>query len=312
MIFSLSTALFLLIKYNIVNNTDEKFNYKIASFVFFGLFVFFSITPIYLIGIRLFINVPKHRIAKISHKIHLMSFEHVVQKLQREVDMLIAMIKTLDSFTNSQTRMVIIIDGLDSCEQNKIIQILDAIKLFFCSKQYAPFIVILAVDPHIIISAIQHGVTNSSNMTKNGSVKNALLSFSEITGLEYMRSIVTMPFFLDNLLLKQAQNKLINNKKKIRNSLFYDNKCSIINKSPFLSSCLSLRGESDKDTTGLIGTVTLSESVSVIGGQTNKSNTEFENSFTYFDYFLNMSPRTMQRIGKNNIFFFVFKKKKNF
>lgn len=57
--------------------------------------------------------------------------------------------KCLDSFTKQQTRLVIVVDGLDSCEQDKVLMVLDAIHMLF-SDANAPFIVILAIDPHII------------------------------------------------------------------------------------------------------------------------------------------------------------------
>uniref|UniRef100_A0A915EF87 KAP NTPase domain-containing protein n=1 Tax=Ditylenchus dipsaci TaxID=166011 RepID=A0A915EF87_9BILA len=85
------------------------------------------------------------------------------------------------------------VDGLDSCEQSKMLQILDALTLFFCSRQNAPFIVVLAVDPHIITSGIQHSLRAGGG------------GANEITGQEYLKNIVTMPFFLDHAALKQLQ-----------------------------------------------------------------------------------------------------------
>lgn len=37
------------------------------------------------------------------------------------------MAKTIDGFTQNQTRMAIIIDGLDACEQDKVLQMLDTV-----------------------------------------------------------------------------------------------------------------------------------------------------------------------------------------
>jgi hypothetical protein len=58
-------------------------------------------------------------------------------------------VKCLDSFTSQQTRLVIIVDGLDSCEQDKVLLVLDAVHMLF-SDTTSPFIVILAIDPHVI------------------------------------------------------------------------------------------------------------------------------------------------------------------
>jgi len=56
-------------------------------------------------------------------------------------------VRCLDAFTQQQTRLVIIIDGLDSCEQDKILLLLDAVRMLF-SEQNTPFIVVLAIAPH--------------------------------------------------------------------------------------------------------------------------------------------------------------------
>lgn len=37
------------------------------------------------------------------------------------------MAKTIDGFTQNQTRMAVIIDGLDACEQDKVLQMLDTV-----------------------------------------------------------------------------------------------------------------------------------------------------------------------------------------
>jgi ankyrin repeat-rich membrane spanning protein len=58
-------------------------------------------------------------------------------------------VKCLDSFTSQQTRLVVIVDGLDSCEQDKVLLVLDAVHMLF-SDTTSPFIVILAIDPHVI------------------------------------------------------------------------------------------------------------------------------------------------------------------
>ncbi len=42
------------------------------------------------------------------------------------------MAKTIDGFTQNQTRLVVIIDGLDSCEQDKVLQMLDTVSASSC------------------------------------------------------------------------------------------------------------------------------------------------------------------------------------
>jgi len=59
----------------------------------------------------------------------------------------------MDRHENWQTRMVLIVDGLDSCEQGKVLQVVEAINLII--PEDSPFIVLLALDPHIIIKGIE-------------------------------------------------------------------------------------------------------------------------------------------------------------
>lgn len=59
-------------------------------------------------------------------------------------------VKCLDSFMAQQSRLVIIVDGLDSCEQDKVLVVLEAIQTLLNDNRY-PFVVILAIDPHIIV-----------------------------------------------------------------------------------------------------------------------------------------------------------------
>lgn len=49
------------------------------------------------------------------------------QVLKCEVELMAKMAKTIDGFTQNQTRLVVIIDGLDSCEQDKVLQMLDTV-----------------------------------------------------------------------------------------------------------------------------------------------------------------------------------------
>ncbi|KAJ9575076.1 hypothetical protein L9F63_007737, partial [Diploptera punctata] len=90
----------------------------------------------------------RHLQRAISHLDTLKS-EGFLQALRSEVNLMTEMVKCLDSFTSQQTRLVVIVDGLDSCEQDKVLLVLDAVHMLF-SDSTSPFIVILAIDPHVI------------------------------------------------------------------------------------------------------------------------------------------------------------------
>lgn len=49
------------------------------------------------------------------------------------------MAKTIDGFTQNQTRLAVIIDGLDSCEQDKVLQMLDTVRL--CLRYHAQSVI---------------------------------------------------------------------------------------------------------------------------------------------------------------------------
>ncbi|KAG8319112.1 hypothetical protein J6590_098339 [Homalodisca vitripennis] len=100
-------------------------------------------------------------------------------------------VKCLDAFTQQQTRLVIIVDGLDSCEQDKVLMVLDAVHVLF-SEPNTPFIIILAIDPHVISKAVE---VNSRR----------LLSESNIGGHDYLRNMVHLPFFLQNSGLRKVK-----------------------------------------------------------------------------------------------------------
>lgn len=104
--------------------------------------------------------------------------------LKREIDSMANTVLTLDAFTHSNTRLVIVIDGLDSCEQDKVLQILEIVHVLF-TKEGDPYITILAVDPHVLIKGIE-GNLMSTFCNKNGS----------LNGHEYLRTIIHLPIYL--------------------------------------------------------------------------------------------------------------------
>lgn len=43
-----------------------------------------------------------------------------LHRLKHEVELMNRMVMCMDAFTGDQTRLVVIVDGLDSCEQDKV------------------------------------------------------------------------------------------------------------------------------------------------------------------------------------------------
>lgn len=114
------------------------------------------------------------------------------EELKKEVELMQSCIHSLDAFTNKkQIRLVIILDALESIyESDRLISFLEAVNINFLSArshQYTniPFVIILTLDPH-------HHVTSKSK--------------------EYLKTIVHLPFYLQNSQLRRvkiAQQTLI-------------------------------------------------------------------------------------------------------
>ncbi|KAK6024357.1 putative septum site-determining protein MinC [Ostertagia ostertagi] len=206
-------------------------------------------------------NVPRRRVNAAARSVHKLRFEGLMQKLQSEVDILADMIRSLDAFTRSQTRLVVVVDGLDNCEQERMVQTLDALELLFSARKHRPFITIIAVDPHIIVSAINHNMHSA-------------LTGTELTGHDYLKNIVNMPLYLHNSALRQLQNKL-----KEKRESFADWKERYRRQDTFHGSHLSLSdGRQSRKATIVVGTRSIGESL------------------LNDDYFSNMNPRAMRRI----------------
>ncbi|XP_033219182.1 kinase D-interacting substrate of 220 kDa isoform X2 [Belonocnema kinseyi] len=138
----------------------------------------------------LFFSQRRHLQRSIS-KLETLKSEGFLQTLKREVNLMTDMIKCLDSFSSQQSRLAVIVDGLDSCEQDKVLLVLDAIQALF-SDNGCPFIVILAIDPHIIARAVE---VNSRR----------LFIDSNIGGHDYLRNMVHLPFYLQNSGLRKVK-----------------------------------------------------------------------------------------------------------
>ncbi|CAH2990633.1 unnamed protein product [Chilo suppressalis] len=111
--------------------------------------------------------------------------------LRPELHALTHMVSCLDAFTGQQTRLVVVVDALDSCEQEKVLALLNAVHAL-CSDPKSPFILLLAIDPHIISKAVE---VNSRRA----------FSESNIGGWDYLRNMVQLPFYLQNSALRRVK-----------------------------------------------------------------------------------------------------------
>ncbi|CAI9732185.1 kinase D-interacting substrate of 220 kDa-like [Octopus vulgaris] len=172
--------------YLIVKNGTKNTSINAATITLFSIVVLSFIMNIRTWG-RALLSLTvsqKKRVIRAADQLDLLKMDGFMQKLKHEVDLMSKMVLCLDSFTGTQTRLVVIVDGLDSCEQGKVLSVLDTVKTLF-SDDNSPFITILAVDPHIIIKGIEQNLRVS-------------VLDSNVHGYDYLRNIVHLPFFLQS------------------------------------------------------------------------------------------------------------------
>ncbi|XP_021704250.1 kinase D-interacting substrate of 220 kDa isoform X4 [Aedes aegypti] len=111
--------------------------------------------------------------------------------LGAEVSLMTDMVRCLDAFTNQQSRLVGVVDALDSCDTERTLTILNAIQTLLSAPQ-RPFVLLLAVDPHVIAKAAE---ANSRRLFTEGG----------IGGHDFLRNLVHLPVYLQNSGLRKVQ-----------------------------------------------------------------------------------------------------------
>ncbi|KAL0272477.1 UNVERIFIED_CONTAM: hypothetical protein PYX00_005429 [Menopon gallinae] len=230
----------------------------------------------------------RRHLQKTISKLDTLKSEGFIQALKGEVTLMTDMVKCLDSFTKQQTRLVIVVDGLDSCEQDKVLMVLDAIHMLF-SDANAPFIVILAIDPHIISKAVE---LNSRR----------LISESNIGGHEYLRNMVHLPFFLANSALRKVKVAQATAMKRLNagvevgdDYLFSISNRRLSIESNFTSSTEKLKPPSRKGSRKLKASESIASS---IGSNLNRIGgaQDLTKMLLTDDYFSDVNPRSMRRL----------------
>ncbi|XP_054258040.1 kinase D-interacting substrate of 220 kDa B isoform X3 [Macrosteles quadrilineatus] len=223
--------------------------------------------------------------------------EGFLQALRTEVNLMTEMVKCLDAFTQQQTRLVIIVDGLDSCEQDKVLMVLDAVHVLF-SDSNTPFIIVLAIDPHVISKAVE---VNSRR----------LLSESNIGGHDYLRNMVHLPFYLQNSGLrkiKTAQKCAQSHRKSIVQT-YEQSEQNLVTSASTRRLSTESGGLSSQEKLKLPGSslnvrkgsrkLKLSESIaSSLGSNLNRAGgaQDLTKMLLTDDYFSDVNPRSMRRL----------------
>ena len=59
------------------------------------------------------------------------SYESFMMCLKKEVEHLSGMVTAFDGFGSHQTRLVVVVNGLDSCEQDRVLDVLETVNVLF-------------------------------------------------------------------------------------------------------------------------------------------------------------------------------------
>ncbi|XP_028968911.1 kinase D-interacting substrate of 220 kDa B [Galendromus occidentalis] len=227
-------------------------------------------------------NIHRHaaRIEKTAHG-------GLSETLKSEVKVLCDMIHCMDSFTRKQTRLVIIVDGLDSCEQTKVLSVLDAVNVML-SDPGMPFVIVLAVDPHIVIRAIESNVSRS------------LRSLS-LRGYDYLQNIVHLPFFLQNSGLRKvkAAARVAQSGKLTRDREEWSEKEGLTSRRVSNCSALEVKAKraSSKGNQKLRSSESIASSIGNIHQRSALSGgVDLTKVLLNDDYFSDINPRSMRRL----------------
>lgn len=119
------------------------------------------------------------------------STDNSLTALGLEVSLMTDMVQCLDGFTGQQSRLVGVVDALDQCDTERTLTMLNAIQTLLQS-QNRPFVMLLAVDPHVIAKAAE---ANSRRLFTEGG----------IGGHDFLRNLVHLPVYLQNSGLRKVQ-----------------------------------------------------------------------------------------------------------
>lgn len=209
------------------------------------------------------------------------------ETLKSEVKVLCDMIHCMDSFMRRQTRLVIIVDGLDSCEQTKVLSVLDAVNVML-SDPGMPFVIILAVDPHIVIKAIESNVSRS-------------LQSPSLRGFDYLQNIVHLPFFLQNSGLRKvrAAARIAQSAKGVKDREDWGEKEGMTSRRVSNCSALEVKPKrtSSKGNQKLRSSESIASSIGNIHQRTAVSGgVDLTKVLLNDDYFSDINPRSMRRL----------------
>lgn len=206
----------------------------------------------------------------------------------------------LDAFTKQQSRLVGIVDALDTCDTERIITVLNAVQTLLSSPN-RPFVMLFAVDPHVIAKAAE---SNSRRLFTEGG----------IGGHDFLRNLVHLPVYLQNAGLRKVQRAQNTALLFRRNAIDSQNEDvpmlthsassrKLSNASELMSSTEKLRAPPSNPSRPGSKKLRMSESIaSSIGSnlhrisQVQQGPIDLSKMMLTDDYFSDVNPRSMRRL----------------
>ncbi|KAG9478106.1 hypothetical protein GDO78_013225 [Eleutherodactylus coqui] len=106
-----------------------------------------------------------------------------MSNVKAEVKIITRYLQVMEVFQRQKIRVILEITNLDQCMPDKVVGVLNAMNILL-SDPNAPFISILAVDPHIIVDCVE------SSLLLKGMADN---------GYEFLNRIITLPFSIPRM-----------------------------------------------------------------------------------------------------------------
>lgn len=223
----------------------------------------------------------------------------ILTALGAEVSLMTDMVKCLDAFTKQQSRLVGVVDALDSCDTERTLTLLRGIQTLL-STPNQPFLLLLAVDPHVIAKAAE---VNSRRLFTEGG----------IGGHDFLRNLVHLPVYLQNSGLRKVQRAqstaLAYNRRNVFEYQFSEEPgLGHSASSRRLSTASEIMSSQEKirvppGNTRSSKKLRVSESVaSSIGsnlhrvGQSNQNAVDISKILLTDDYFSDVNPKSMRRL----------------
>ncbi|CAF3900552.1 unnamed protein product [Rotaria sp. Silwood2] len=220
---------------------------------------------------------PKSKIIKLADRSSRLN-ESALYRLKKEVSQLSYIIKSVEAFLNINTRLVVLIDGLDVCEQQHILQILDQVHVLL-TKENDPFITLIVCDPHKMMQDLSTTIAVSSTTSQNQGFD------TSVNGHDYLRSLIELPIYLQLNMSKTRQLKKNADvfPKKRANTLTNGASVLDVSAKPVTTNKVpkNKRRRQRRDTLSNTKPVTTSE---------------LTNQLLQSDYFLDINPRILQRL----------------